>query len=77
MTDRFKHFDYPKWTEEELAVFEPAGFKHVKYPEPKQKPLTDEEIDDIFYDRLEDVPGQTHRLLARAIERAHGIGEKK
>jgi hypothetical protein len=44
---------------------------------PKRVPLTDEEINTIFYDKLQDVPGQMHRLLARAIERAHGIGEKE
>jgi hypothetical protein len=58
----------------------PAGFKHVKYPQPKQTPLTDEILDDIWAIVL----GQSSKGLkelrgayARAIEKAHGIGEKE
>lgn len=43
---------------------------------PQRKPLTDDEIHDCFQQsgttRLE-----TRRLIARAIEQAHGIGEKE
>ena len=42
---------------------------------PPRKPLTDEELDALAID--EDGLPNSHFEFARAIERAHGIGEKK
>ena len=42
---------------------------------PQRKPLTDEELDALAID--EDGLPNSHLEFARAIERAHGIGEKK
>jgi hypothetical protein len=42
---------------------------------PQRKPLSDEEIDELAMD--EDGLPNSHLEFARAIERAHGIGEQK
>ena len=42
---------------------------------PQRQPLTKKEIDDLFYG-LADTAGVMHVLIARAIEAAHGIGDK-
>ena len=44
---------------------------------PKRVPMTDEGISKIFYEELNHLPGPMHLILARAIEKAHGIGEKE
>ena len=47
--------------------------------EPERKPLTDEEIDDLWLSPPEEVRNVRfrHTKFARAIERAHGIGEQQ
>jgi len=43
---------------------------------PQRKPLTDEEIGDV-YAKWDKTPGVSMADFARAIESAHGIGEKR
>ena len=42
-----------------------------------QVPLTEEEIDGIYLEVVVPKGGKLSRAFARAIERAHGIGEKE
>jgi hypothetical protein len=42
-------------------------------PQPEQEPLTDEQIEDLYFDKFS--MGEL-KAFARAIEQAHGIGEK-
>lgn len=50
-------------------------------PNPQRKPLTDEEIDRITDEQWggnnHRIVYAAHRAFARAIEKAHGIGEDK
>ena len=58
----------------------PAEFKHVKYPQPRQTPLTDKILEDIWaIVSLQSSKGakESRRAYARAIEKAHGIGERE
>ena len=51
--------------------------RHYTRIAPPQRPrLTDEEIDSIHI-HLSNTVGSSYKTLARAIERAHGIGEKE
>ncbi len=42
-------------------------------PQPKQEPLTDEQIEDLYFDGFSI---SKLKEFARAVEQAHGIGEK-
>jgi hypothetical protein len=55
----------------------PAGFKHVKYPQPKQTPLTEEVLTKLWGGFPDDMTRQQAMSFARAIEKAHGIGERE
>ena len=70
MDDKFKHFDYPAWSEEECAVFDIV-------PEPKQTPLTEEVLTKLWGGFPDDMTRQQAMSFARAIEGAHEIGEKE
>ena len=68
------------------AWFQPHGINYVDFrpymealrtalAEPEHKPLTDEEIVDLWADVSIDYDDQINIIeMARAIERAHGIG---
>jgi len=62
--------------ESAIAAVEEAAERHT-HP-PQRKPLTDEEIVDIWADVSIDYDDQINIIeMARAIERAHGIGGEK
>lgn len=48
-------------------------FKHEQYPRPKQQPLTDEQMKELFNREL-NKKGANWLDVCRAIEQAHGIG---
>jgi len=75
-----KH-DPVAWWDPKLGVFDEKHFDQLQplYTAPQaQQPLTDEQIESIWDSTLSDDVGITAlRKIARVIEAAHGIGEKK
>lgn len=59
----------------------PLHYKHTPlytHPAPQQEPLTDEQIDGVYRDVWSTVTHSKRLIaLARAVEAAHNIGEKK
>ena len=60
------------------AVELPNGTRKPLYTHPARQPLTDKQINAIFWSAIEHYKGHDRWIqITRAIEAAHGIGEKK